>query len=406
MPLNQNLINGDSKSGFAWRTSSMNTSGLLQAFLTTLRRHSGASAVCLWVQAAHGMRLVASDPGDLPHGEVVPEPGGSIGATADDGVLRLITDPSSFRGFELIPLLADRIRSEAVAILPVGTDRTSSSSVVTLHLAELPDEPAQILFDWSRWTHLLELILEPDSENLTRSSPYSSGQNSGTLNHATSLQSVSGGLARRVDEKLSQVLPALQQVRRLTDEHDPSMRFLRYIEEGLDRTRELLVKLQAFSGMGPLIAESVSMADCAAESIRRLEPVRPAEIKLTASIPQGLPMIVADRVQVVAAIIEVARNGIEAAPDGTEVEITLDCDEEGIKVEVTDEGVGMTHEVIEQATQPFFSTRDPSTHSGLGLSTAQGCIHRHGGRLTISSQIGVGTKVTLWFPLRAHVPVI
>ncbi len=406
MSLNEDLIKDDSYSGHALRAGSMSTPNMVQAFLTTLRRHSGASAACLWEPAAQGMRLAASDPDDLPLGEVVPEPGGSIGATSEDGVLRFITDPSSFRGFELIPLLGDRIRSEAVAILPVGTDRSISKTVVTLHLAEVPEDPTPLLFDWSRWTHLLDLMLEPGSESLPRSPLSSSGRRSGTLNQASSLQSVSGGLARRVDEKLSQVLPALEQIRRMTDENDPSFRFLIYIEEGLDRTRELLSKLQAFSGTGPLIAESASLADCAAESIRRLEPVRPVGVRLTASIPQGLPAIVADRVQLVAAIMEVARNGIEAAPDGTEVKVRLDSDDEGVIIEVIDEGVGMTHEVIEQATRPFFSTKDPARHSGLGLSTAQGCIHRHGGRLTISSQIGAGSKVTLWFPLRGHLSVI
>ncbi len=406
MPLNRYMINNDSYSNHAWRADSMSTPNLVQAFLTTLRRHSGASAACLWEPATQGMRLAASDPDDLPLGEVVPDRGGSIGATSEDGVLRFITDPSSFRGFELIPLLEDRIHSEAVAILPVGADRSISKAVATLHFAEIPEDPTPLLFDWSRWTHLLDLMLEPGSEGLPLTPFSSSGLLSGTLNQASSLQSVSGVLARRVDEKLSQVLPALEQIHRMTDENDPSLRFLTYIEEGLDRTRELLTKLQVFSGTGPLIAESVSLADCAAESIRRLEPVMPVGVQLAASIPQGLPAIAADRVQLVAAIIEVVRNGIEAAPHGTEVEVRLDSDDEGVTVEVIDEGMGMTHEVIEQATRPFFSTKNPAGHSGLGLSTTQGCIHRHGGRLTISSQIGVGSKVTLWFPLRAHQPVI
>ena len=406
MPLNHDLIKDHSHSSHAWRAGSMSTPNLVQAFLTTLRRHSGASAACLWEPATQGLKLAASDPDDLPLGEVVPEPGGSIGATSKDGVLRFITDPSSFSGFELVPMLGDRFHSEAVAILPVGTDRSISNAVVTLHIPEVPEDPTPLLFGWSRWTHLLDLMLEPGSESLSQSPLSSPGRLSGTLNQASSLQAVSGGLARRVDEKLSQVLPALEQIRRMTDENDPSLRFLTYIDEGLDRTRGLLTKLQAYSGTGPLIAESVNLADCAAESIRRLEPVRPVGIRLTASIPQGLPAIVADRVQLVAAILEVARNGIEAAPDGTEVEIRLDSDDEGVTIEVIDEGVGMTHDVMEQATRPFFSTKDPAEHSGLGLSTAQGCIHRHGGRLTISSQIGAGSKVTLWFPLRAHPPVI
>lgn len=351
------------------------------------------------------MRLYSADPGDLPLGEVLPAPGGAIAETADDGALRFITDPSRHPGLYQVPLLEDRVRSAAVAILPVGRDRPPLPAAVSLHLAEIPDDHTQKLFDWVRWTRFLDLLLPAAWGEVSRQRAPTPDSSNGIGIHPLSLQTISGGLARRINERLSTTLPALEQARRLLKNEDPALRFLQYVEEGLDRTKDLLAKLQAYAGDGPLIAETISVSDCAMEAIRRLEHLRPSRVKLIGSIPAGLPTIVADRVQIVAAIMEVVRNGLEVAPEGTEVQIKVERDEEGVVITVTDEGVGMTREVMERATEPFFSTRHPADHPGLGLSTAQGCIHRHGGRLTLSSQVGAGSKVTMWFPFQATPPV-
>ena len=64
---------------------------------------------------------------------------------------------------------------------------------------------------------------------------------------------------------------------------------------------------------------------------------------------------------------------------------------------VTDNGKGMTPEVLERATSAYFSTKG-SKGSGLGLSLANGYASQFGGRLTISSQQGAGTTVKLLLP--------
>jgi len=348
------------------------------------------------------MRLYAADPGDLPLGEVLPTPGGTITEAADDGVLRLVPDPSNSEGLHQIPLMEDRIRSAAVALLPVGNGSPPLPGVVSLHLPLIPEDATQRLFEWARWSHLVDAFLPADASGDTSASAPAQSIHS---NHLGGLKMVAGGLARRVNERLSTVVAALEQTRKLLGNEDPALRFLRYVEEGLDRTTELLAKLLAYGSNEALIAETVSLADCSAEAVRRLEPERPPQVRLTAVIPTGLSTIVADRVQVIAAIMEVVRNALEATPNGTEVTLELEQEEDGILIMVNDEGVGMTQEVLERATQPFFSSKHPEDHLGLGLSTTQGCIHRYGGHMSLSSRVGAGTRVKMWFPFQAHPPV-
>jgi two-component system cell cycle sensor histidine kinase/response regulator CckA len=74
-------------------------------------------------------------------------------------------------------------------------------------------------------------------------------------------------------------------------------------------------------------------------------------------------------------------------------------------VEVRDRGRGMTPEVMSQALDPFFTTKDVGQGTGLGLPVAFGIMSGHQGFLTITSEAGQGTSVGLYFPrLRRSVP--
>ena len=65
----------------------------------------------------------------------------------------------------------------------------------------------------------------------------------------------------------------------------------------------------------------------------------------------------------------------------------------------SDSGCGMSPQVIERAFDPFFTTKPPGGGSGLGLAICDGIIRSHGGRISIESAPGVGTRVTALFPL-------
>ncbi|MFC1499502.1 sensor histidine kinase [Candidatus Zixiibacteriota bacterium] len=373
---------------------------LFQTLLATLKRQAAAAAICLWYREDEGMRLIASVPADLPIGVLLPLPGGVIGRAAEEGVIRFVRTPSVDLDIHPISLLEDRLRSAGVAVIPIGEGDPPLAASLSLHLPTIPTDPSSSLFEWARWARLLDLML-PAITPAASLPPWAEGER---LHHLADLHLVAGGLAHRVNERLSAVLPALERAMRLLDDAEPSLRFLRYVEEGLNRTSGLLARLLTFSGDAPLVAESVSMGDCAAEALRRLEPERSHGVRLTASIPTHLPLFIADRVQVIAALMEVIRNSLEAAPEGTEVTIAVEPEDDGISVSVTDEGVGMTGEILRQAILPFFSTKRQGEHPGLGLSMAEGCVRRHGGSLTLSSHQGSGTKVRLWFPLQIQVP--
>jgi len=377
---------------------------LEQKILSALRRDAGAEATCLWRRVEAGMRLDAASPADLPCGEIIKTPGGILGEVADSGAMRLFGPGSGSLQGDAIPLLGERLPAGPTALLPLSGAGIPAAALVSMHWTHLPYGAEDRLFAWSRWARLLETLPAAPVPPARVGSPSPAAEGGGWPAAGESLPFAAGALARRMRERLSAVLPSLHRAIGLTDESAPALRFLLYVEEGLDRTFHLLARLAAFSGSAPLLVETMSLADCAAETIRRLEPERPSGVRLTAEIPRGLPAIVADRVQVTDALIEVTRNALEAAPDGTAVSVECAAEPDGITVTIRDEGPGMTAEVLERAVHPFYSTRHPSRHAGLGLATVQGCVDRHGGTLSISSGVGQGTRVRIWFPVRPEPP--
>jgi PAS domain S-box-containing protein len=71
-------------------------------------------------------------------------------------------------------------------------------------------------------------------------------------------------------------------------------------------------------------------------------------------------------------------------------------------LEVIDHGPGIAPEHLGRIFEPYFTTKGPGNGTGLGLAIAYGVASKHGGAISVKSELGAGTTFTLWFPLSAH----
>ncbi|MCL6637571.1 MAG: PAS domain S-box protein [Alicyclobacillus sp.] len=98
--------------------------------------------------------------------------------------------------------------------------------------------------------------------------------------------------------------------------------------------------------------------------------------------------------------INLLKNALEAMPDGGRLEVTAEAAPDGgIRVRFADQGTGIPPELLAKIGEPFFTTKEKG--SGLGLMICERIVREHGGRLTIQSQLGVGTEVEVWLPAAA-----
>jgi CheY-like chemotaxis protein len=161
-----------------------------------------------------------------------------------------------------------------------------------------------------------------------------------------------------------------------------------------------------------LRAENIDAAGLLGDMAEILTHTLGGSVVCQVDVEAGVPPLVADRGQLETVLVNLATNARDAMQSGGL--LTLAADDEAVaegqshaaglapgryvRIMVSDTGVGMGRAVLEHATDPFFTTKDPGKGTGLGLAMAKGFAEQSGGGLCIDSVVGQGTRVMLWLP--------
>ena len=98
-------------------------------------------------------------------------------------------------------------------------------------------------------------------------------------------------------------------------------------------------------------------------------------------------------------IILNARDAIKRMKKGGIIDIAVSQDNGWIKIQIKDEGIGIPKEIMPKIFDPFFTTKDVGKGLGLGLSICQTIMEKHGGSITVQSEVNKGSVFTLRIPL-------
>ncbi|WP_419710304.1 ATP-binding protein [Pseudomonas sp. NFX224] len=180
----------------------------------------------------------------------------------------------------------------------------------------------------------------------------------------------------------------------------------------VERGAELSSQLLAFARRQPL-----SPAICTPQQIfdglgELLQRALGETIQVNMAGPEDCWPVFVDRNQLENAILNLAINARDAMKGEGTIELSADnlsldrgfCAGKGIvagdyvRVCVADTGVGMPAQVLAQAFEPFFTTKPDGQGTGLGLSMVFGFVKQSGGHIEMSSVVGEGTRVQLYFP--------
>jgi two-component system NtrC family sensor kinase len=126
-----------------------------------------------------------------------------------------------------------------------------------------------------------------------------------------------------------------------------------------------------------------------------------AEISLQLDVPADLPRVECDASQVQQMVLALTINALEATTAGGTVAISARKDgEDGVVVQVRDNGRGIPKEHLADIFEPFFTTKEGENGVGLGLPVVYGIAMRHHGTVSVESTPGEGTVFTVRLPLR------
>jgi len=119
--------------------------------------------------------------------------------------------------------------------------------------------------------------------------------------------------------------------------------------------------------------------------------------QVTLENKNNLPILNIDEEYIQSVFVNVINNAINAMPNGGTLTITSETNNDKLYLKFIDNGSGIKPELLEKVFDPFFTTR--SDGHGLGLNIANQAMKQHGGTIKITSELNVGTTVTLTFPL-------
>ncbi len=127
---------------------------------------------------------------------------------------------------------------------------------------------------------------------------------------------------------------------------------------------------------------------------------RGGSIKTTFEIDENLPPVNADEGQLQQAIIALANNAIDAMPHGGTLVFRAFAQGNRMAIEIQDSGHGIAAEDMSKIFEPFFTTKEIGKGTGLGLAVCYGIVTEHGGRLSVRSNLGVGTTFSIFLPIQ------
>ena len=188
----------------------------------------------------------------------------------------------------------------------------------------------------------------------------------------------------------------------------------RYLDNAMtaaDRGATLTQRMLAFARKQELKLEQVDCIGLIHGMADLLKTTIGSSVAIETRFPLSLRPAHADPAQLELALINLAVNARDAMPDGGRLliegsEITLALGDQPdlaagsfIRLTVTDEGEGMDEATLARAREPFFTTKGVGKGTGLGLSMIHGFTQQCGGAMTIASQPGKGTSVSIWLPV-------
>ncbi|MDO9711860.1 sensor histidine kinase, partial [Paracraurococcus lichenis] len=178
------------------------------------------------------------------------------------------------------------------------------------------------------------------------------------------------------------------------------------------KARQIIADLLAFSKPTARDVEILDPVTLIDECLRLVRQAVPINIVMTVQTDGCLPSIAVNRTSFVQVILNLVTNAA-AAMSGTGT-LTISMDEHVVEPEpfssdpckpthfarlrVTDTGCGMSKEILDRVFEPFFTTKPIGDGTGLGLPVVYGLVQEMHGTISLASELGRGTTVTILIP--------
>jgi signal transduction histidine kinase len=224
------------------------------------------------------------------------------------------------------------------------------------------------------------------------------------------------GLAHNLNNILAIILGYSSRLERTMDDPAKISQSVTAINQAVRRGASLIQQLIGVTTKANLQFASVDVNALLQDLLRMVIEIFPRTITFYQQLDPVNPFVSADQNQLHQALLNILLNARDAMPrggdlsigtrmtDGTALSARFPNPGDGayVCIEIKDTGEGMDAETLRHVFEPFFTTRDRATSTGLGLSVVYGIVTSHKGFIDIVSTPGSGTTVTLCFPVESR----
>jgi signal transduction histidine kinase len=215
-----------------------------------------------------------------------------------------------------------------------------------------------------------------------------------------SIGKLAAGIAHEINNPLTSVLTFSNLMLEQCPPDDPRHKRLKLMVKETDRARTIIRQLLNFgreSVLKPVKIDINRPVTEIAESLVAQEAFK--DIELAMRLAEDLPEVYADPAQIGQVVLNILLNSVHAITPPGRIEVATSLVKDHIEIRFSDTGKGIPEEHLHKIFDPFFSTKDATKGTGLGLAVSYGIIKKHGGDIAVESTVGKGTTFIVRLPL-------
>ena len=227
---------------------------------------------------------------------------------------------------------------------------------------------------------------------------------------------IAGGLAHDINNYLAAIRGHAELVRRKRPSGDRIGHKMDAVIRTVLKASALIDRLLAFSQKQPLKLTVVNLNRVVAGLEKMLRPSLGETVRVETRLAEDLWNVEVDLSQIEQVVVNLMINARDAMPDGGR--ITLETDNvrllrsadslatdtaalvgsHQVMLRVSDSGCGIPADALDKIYDPFWTTKEQSSHSGMGLATVYGIVRQSGGRIEVTSEVDRGTTFRVYLP--------
>ena len=294
-------------------------------------------------------------------------------------------------------------RGDKSTRLEVRSNQLSDMRKVSTAFNEMLDNLHSATEELQNWSQQLEYKVRKKTEELSEM------QNELlNIERIASLGKLSSSVAHEINNPLSGVLTYTKLVHKhirkleLDEEERRSLnKYLSVIEEETKRCGDIVKGLLDFSRTDQKDFETCHLHRLLRETYTLVDHQMKIEnISFQTDYSARKDLIQCSGNQIKQACIAVLMNALDAVLENGEIVIrTSNPDDNKIRLDIIDNGVGIAREDIPHVFEPFFSTKEKASGIGLGLAIVHGIVQSHNGKIEVNSQVGKGTTISIILPV-------